>query len=100
MTIMQHPYALPPGVTPEHHEAITDGPSETCAWDSAIPYASFHLAGDLEVEVGRYDRDTAVVVKIARGAIFGQPGRKDYLPLSKARARALASAIMGAAAEL
>jgi hypothetical protein len=94
------------GLAPEPERDPRDcTPPMRAQWGpQGIEFARFHLAGDLDVRVLHPPAGLKnVQVEILTGAYWGdgQDTRKStVLHLSKSRARALASAIMGAAAEL
>jgi hypothetical protein len=79
---------------------------ERCSWGpKGVEFARFHICGDQEVFIyGPEPGGKGINVELISGADWrphGEDTRKSHvLRLSKARARALASAIMGAAAEL
>lgn len=64
--------------------------------------ATFHIAGDLDVEVLKPQTEAGVLLKIIQGAYFGEGEDKRQISdvwLTKGTARAIASAIMACAAE-
>ncbi len=76
-----------------------------CEWGPlGIVFAQFHLAGDLDVFIhGEVPGIKDIQMRVTIGTDHG-PGNDTrvhtVLRMSKSRARAIASAIMGAAAEL
>jgi hypothetical protein len=72
--------------------------------------ATFHIAGDLDIAVISDKHDRTVSLTVIAGQDFGEgcsdaatsvsPRRTESYPLTPSTARALASALMGAAAEV